>query len=99
MQLPDDTRLALIHFDGDLYSSTMDALVPCFERGFISKGAVVCFDDWNVNEADPEAGEAQGLGRSCRAASRSLRAIPGTYSIQGTKFIIHSYRGMKPRSP
>jgi hypothetical protein len=95
-QLPDDTRLALIHFDGDLYSSTMDALVPCFERGFISKGAVVCFDDWNVNEADPEAGERKAwadlVSRFKIVASHS-----GDYSIQGTKFIIHSYRGMKPR--
>ncbi|BAM88517.1 conserved hypothetical protein [Bradyrhizobium oligotrophicum S58] len=95
-QLPDDTRLALIHFDGDLYSSTMDALVPCFERGFISKGAVLCFDDWNCNEADPEAGERKAwadlVSRFDIVASHS-----GDYSIQGTKFIIHSYRGMKPR--
>jgi hypothetical protein len=96
-QLPDDTRFALIHFDGDLYSSTMDALVPCFERGFISKGAVLCFDDWNCNEADPEAGERKAwadlVSRFKIVASHS-----GDYSIQGTKFIIHSYRGMKPRS-
>ncbi|MGJ4906709.1 TylF/MycF/NovP-related O-methyltransferase [Bradyrhizobium oligotrophicum] len=95
-QLPDDTRLALIHFDGDLYSSTMDALVPCFERGFISKGAVLCFDDWNCNEADPEAGERKAwadlVSRFDIVASHS-----GDYSIQGTKFIVHSYRGMKPR--
>ncbi|MGC2778672.1 MAG: TylF/MycF/NovP-related O-methyltransferase [Bradyrhizobium sp.] len=96
-QLPDDTRFALIHFDGDLYSSTMDALVPCFERGFISKGAVLCFDDWNCNEADPEAGERKAwtdlVSRFNIVASHS-----GDYSIQGTKFIIHSYSGMKPRS-
>ena len=95
-QLPDDTRLALIHFDGDLYSSTMDALVPCFERGFISKGAVICFDDWNCNEADPDAGERKAwadlVSRFNIVASHS-----GDYAIQSTKFIIHSYRGMKPR--
>jgi O-methyltransferase len=95
-QLPDDTRLALIHFDGDLYSSTMDALAPCFERGFVSKGAAICFDDWNVNEADPEAGERKAwadlVSRFKIVASHS-----GDYSIQGTKFIVHSYRGMKPR--
>ncbi|MGJ4915150.1 TylF/MycF/NovP-related O-methyltransferase [Bradyrhizobium sp. HKCCYLRH2060] len=94
--LPDDTRFALIHFDGDLYSSTMDALVPCFERGLISKGAVLCFDDWNCNEADPEAGERKAwadlVSRFDIVASHS-----GDYSIQGTKFIVHSYRGMKPR--
>jgi len=96
-QLPDDTRFALIHFDGDLYSSTMDALVPCFERGFISKGAVICFDDWNCNEADPEAGERKAwadlVSRFKIVASHS-----GDYSIQSTKFIIHAYQGMKSRS-
>jgi O-methyltransferase len=95
--LPDDTRFALIHFDGDLYSSTMDALVPCFERGFVSKGAVICFDDWNCNEADPESGERKAwadlVSRFKIVASHS-----GDYSIQGTKFIVHSYRGMKSRS-
>jgi O-methyltransferase len=95
--LPDDTRFALIHFDGDLYSSTIDALVPCFERGFISKGAVICFDDWNCNEADPESGERKAwadlVSRFKIVASHS-----GDYSIQGTKFIVHSYRGMKSRS-
>jgi hypothetical protein len=95
-QLPDDTRLALIHFDGDLYSSTMDALVPCFERGFISKGAVICFDDWNCNEADPDAGERKAwadlVNRFKIVASHS-----GDYSIQSTRFIVHSYRGMQGR--
>ena len=95
-QLPDDIRLALIHFDGDLYSSAMDALAPCFERGFISKGAAICFDDWNCNEANPEAGERKAwadlVSRFEIVASHS-----GDYSIQGTKFIVHSYRGMPGR--
>ena len=96
-KLPDDTRFALIHFDGDLYQSTMDALVPCFERGFISKGAVVCFDDWNCNEADPEYGERRAwkdlVGRFDIVASHG-----GDYSIQSSKFIVHSYRGMRTTS-
>jgi O-methyltransferase len=96
-RLPDNTRFALIHFDGDLYQSTMDALVPCFERGFISKGAVICFDDWNCNEADPKYGERRAwadlVSRFKIAASHS-----GDYSIQSSKFIVHSYRGMKTTS-
>jgi O-methyltransferase len=95
--LPDDTRFALIHFDGDLYSSTMDALVPCFERGFISRGAAICFDDWNCNEADPEAGERKAWA-DLVSRFKIVASHCGDYSIQGTKFIVHSYRGMKPRS-
>ncbi|CCD83619.1 conserved protein of unknown function [Bradyrhizobium sp. ORS 285] len=96
-QLPDDTRLALIHFDGDLYSSTMDALVPCFERGFIAKGAVICFDDWNCNEADPAAGERKAWA-DLVSRFKIVASHCGDYSIQGTKFIVHSYLGMKPRA-
>jgi O-methyltransferase len=95
--LPDNTRFALIHFDGDLYQSTMDALVPCFERGFISKGAVLCFDDWNCNQGDPEYGERRAwtdlVERFNIVASHG-----GDYSIQSTKFIVHSYRGMHATS-
>jgi O-methyltransferase len=36
-QLPPETRFAMVHFDGDLYQSTIDALMPCFEKGFIRK--------------------------------------------------------------
>lgn len=93
-RLPDSTRFAMIHFDGDLYQSTMDALVPCFQRAFISKGAAICFDDWNCNEADPNYGERRAwadlVDRFKIVASHS-----GDYSIQSTRFIIHSYSGMK----
>lgn len=93
-RLPDDTRLALIHFDGDLYQSTMDALIPCFERGFISKGAVFCFDDWNCNQADPEYGERRAWN-DLVSRFNIVASHCGDYSIQSTKFIVHSYRGMR----
>ncbi len=92
-RLPKDTRFALVHFDGDLYSSTMDALVPCFERGFISKGAAICFDDWNCNRADPEYGERKAWADLVKQFS-IVATHSGDYSIQSTRFIVHSYRGM-----
>jgi O-methyltransferase len=96
-RLPDGTRLALIHFDGDLYQSTMDALVPCFERGFISKGAVIYFDDWNCNQADPEYGERRAW-KDLVERFNIVASHGGDYSIQSTKFIVHSYRGMRTTS-
>jgi O-methyltransferase len=93
-QLPPETRFAMIHFDGDLYQSTMDALEPCFARGFVSEGAVLCFDDWNVNRSIPEHGERRAwselVERFDIKASHS-----GDYAASGTKFIIHSYQGMR----
>jgi O-methyltransferase len=91
--LPPETRFAMVHFDGDLYQSAMDALEPCFDRGFISPGAVFLFDDWNCNHADPSYGERRAW--SDLVARFHVRASHcGDYSELGTKFIVHSYDGM-----
>ena len=93
--LPPQTRFAMIHFDGDLYQSTMDALEPLFARGMISTGAILCFDDWNANRAIPTVGERRAwkelVDKFAIEASSG-----GDYAIGGTRFIIHSYRGIPP---
>ena len=95
--LPPETRLAMIHFDGDLYSSTMDALVPLFERGMVSNGCILFLADWYANRAMPTTGERQAwkelTERFDIQASRG-----GDYACLGTYFIIHSYRGI-PADP
>jgi O-methyltransferase len=91
--LPDDTRFAMIHFDGDLYSSTMDALAPCFARGFISEGAVLCFDDWNCNRANPAFGERRAWADLVEQF-QIVASHCGDYGVNSTKFVIHSYRGI-----
>ncbi len=95
--LPPETRFAMIHFDGDLYSSTMDALVPLFERGMISTGAVLCFDDWSANRAIPTTGERQAW-KDLTERFGIVASHYGDYSFAGTRFIIHSYRGI-PADP
>ena len=92
-KLPPETRFALIHFDGDLYSSTMDALVPLFERGMISTGAMLFFADWNANRAIPETGERKAWKDLVeRFDIKSSHC--GDYGSISTRFIIHSYRGI-----
>ena len=91
--LPSDTRLAMIHFDGDLYQSMIDALTPCFDRGFVSRGAVLCFDDWNCNQADPSYGERRAWAELTEKF-QIVASHCGYYSSMATKFIVHSYRGM-----
>ncbi|MGJ5046524.1 TylF/MycF/NovP-related O-methyltransferase [Bradyrhizobium oligotrophicum] len=95
--LPPETRFAMIHFDGDLYQSTMDALVPLFERGMISTGAVICFDDWNANRAIPTTGERQAWKELVEMFAIEA-SNGGDYSVGGTRFIIHAYRGI-PADP
>ncbi|MGY4287240.1 O-methyltransferase [Bradyrhizobium sp. LM2.7] len=91
--LPPETRFAMIHFDGDLYQSTMDALDPLFARGMISTGAILCFDDWNANRALPTVGERRAWKELVEKFDIEASS-GGDYSIGGTRFIIHSYRGI-----
>lgn len=95
--LPPDTRFAMIHFDGDLYQSTMDALAPLFGRGMVSTGAIICFDDWNANRAIPTTGERQAWKELVEMFNIEASNC-GDYSVGGTRFIIHSYRGI-PADP
>jgi O-methyltransferase len=91
--LPPETRFAMIHFDGDLYQSTMDALEPLFAGGMISTGAILCFDDWNANRALPTVGERQAWKELVEKFDIEASS-GGDYSVGGTRFIIHSYRGI-----
>ncbi len=91
--LPLETRFAMIHFDGDLYSSTMDALVPLFERGMISTGCIIFLGDWNVNRAIPTTGERQAWKELTERFDIQASQC-GDYAYLGTSFIIHSYRGI-----
>lgn len=52
-----NSPIALVRVDGDLCESAMDALDPVFGSGLISNGALICFDDFNCNRADPSFGE------------------------------------------
>lgn len=91
--LPPETRFALIHFDGDLYQSTIDALDPLFANGMVSIGAILCFDDWNANRAIPTTGERQAWKELVE--KHGIEASSGgDYSVGGSRFIIHSYRGV-----
>jgi O-methyltransferase len=92
-KLSPEKRFAMIHFDGDLYQSTMDALEPLFARGMISTGAIICFDDWNANRAIPTVGERRAWKELVEKFDIEA-SNGGDYAIGGTRFIIHSYRGI-----
>jgi O-methyltransferase len=90
-RLPSDQRFAFIHFDGDLYQSTIDAIGGLLQRGAISKGAVICFDDWNCGQADPNFGERKAwrdLTDKYRIEFSDWRA----YGTMGKAFFIHDYQ-------
>ncbi len=93
--LPGDTRFAAIHFDGDLYSSMIDALDPCFAKGFISEGAIICLDDWNCNKSSDSFGERRAWRELVERYNIKF-SYAGDYAWACTKWIIHSYDSHSP---
>ena len=83
-------RFAMVHVDGDLYESAIDVLFNLFERKLVAKGAIIFFDDWDCNAADPEAGERRAWNE---AVSRfNIRySDQGPYSTSCHRFIVHGY--------
>ncbi len=91
VELPPLQRFGFIHFDGDLYQSTIDALGPLFATGKISNGAMICFDDWNSNQASPEHCERRAW-RELVAEHHIVQSEWRSYSTMGKAFFIHDYR-------
>jgi hypothetical protein len=90
--------LALIHIDGDLYESAIDALDPLFAKGLVSKGAIIFFDDWNCNRSDPSFGERRAWSDLVDKYSIDF-SDEGGYGIVSHKFIVHGYSSMLAKMP
>jgi predicted O-methyltransferase YrrM len=83
-------KFAMVHFDGDMYQSAIDAIGGLLSQGAISNGAVICFDDWNCGQANPAFGERrawQELSDKHKIVCSPWRC----YSSMGQAFIVHSY--------
>lgn len=95
--LADDLRFALLHIDSDLYSSAMDIMGSLFSRGMIQKGAVIYFDDWNCNSADPAFGERRAW-RECVETYGIDYSDDAGYGIFARRIVVHGYRGNPERA-
>ena len=92
--IPSTTTFGFIHVDCDLYQSTIDALDPLFKRGQITRGAVLCFDDWTCNRASSAFGEQRAFSEL--SERYSIRFSPwGHYTWGGARFIVHDYAGCR----
>jgi hypothetical protein len=89
-RLPEGTKFGCLHIDCDLYISTMDVLVPLFQRRMISSGAILFFDDWNCNRASPDYGERKAWAE-CVERFGVRYSDEGSYGVVSHKFIVHAY--------
>jgi O-methyltransferase len=92
--LPSETRLALLHVDGDLYQSCVDCLEPCLANGWISEGAIIHFDDWNVGRASDALGERRAWKELVERYDIRFE-FGGFYAEAGSWIIVHDYRGRR----
>jgi len=87
-----DRKFAMLHVDGDLYESAIDVLDPLFHAQAISPGAIVLFDDWSCNNADPMRGERRAWGEVCQRYRVQASSL-GAYGVASHRFIVHAYKG------
>ena len=89
-QLEDKSLFSLIHVDSDLYLSCIQALEPLFENKFVSTGAIILFDNFNLSKSDKELGERKAWSDIVKKYKIDF-FDQGAYGSAGNKFIVHSY--------
>lgn len=89
--IPAATRYAMVHVDGDLYSSALDVLDGLFSRGMVAEGAEIFFDDWNCNFASPRFGERRAW-RECVEKYAIEFSDGGDYGVVSHRMTVHAYR-------
>jgi O-methyltransferase len=90
-QLDPKQRFCFVHFDGDMYQSTIDAIGGLLKRGALSNGAIICFDDWNCGQANPDFGERRAWRELVEEFDINFSDWR-SYSTMGRGFFIHDYR-------
>ena len=84
-------KFSLLHIDSDLYESAIDVLDSLFQRGLVSNGAMIFFDDWNCNAANPALGEKRAWQEVCERYEIKF-SDAGAYGVACHKYIVHSYK-------
>jgi O-methyltransferase len=90
-RLPKDARFSFVHFDGDLYESTIDAFGGLFASETITNGALVCFNGYNAGQADPNRGE-RGAWKAVTQQYQVEFSPWRAYGNLGMSFFVHDYR-------
>ena len=80
---------ALIHIDCDLYASTSTVLDFLLKNNLLVDGAVLLFDDFNCNRANPEMGERRALRSSFAKQSTYTYSPWFSYGWHGMAFFVH----------
>lgn len=91
---------ALVHIDCDRFDATSHVLRSLSQRNLLQDGAVLLFDDYNCNRAQPSMGERRALSEFLATHDRWSVSPYFTYGCHGQAFFLHdSQVGLSTQSP
>jgi len=90
LRTPPQAKAAIVHFDCDLYQSTIEVFHGLHNGKCFQDGTVLLFDDWNCNRANPHFGQRRAL-REFLSWQSDFTATPWyTYGFNGASYILHA---------
>ena len=90
LKAPPDAKAAIVHFDCDLYQSTVEVFNGLNNGKCFQDGTVLLFDDWNCNRANPNFGQRRAL-QEFLSWQNDFTATPWyTYGYNGAAYILHA---------
>jgi len=101
LQIPLQTKAAIVHFDCDLYQSTIEVFEALKRDDILQDGTILMFDDWNCNRANPAFGQRRAL-REFLNGSNGRYAVSNylNYGFNCAAFILHDFmsvpEGLRP---
>ena len=87
---PPKVKASLVHFDCDLYQSTMEVFDGLLAGDCFQDGTVLLFDDWNCNKANPNFGQRRALREFLEKQDKFTASSWYTYGYNGAAYILHS---------
>jgi O-methyltransferase len=90
LKTPPEAKASIVHFDCDLYQSTVDVFDGLHNGGCFQDGTVLLFDDWNCNRGNPKFGQRRAMQEFLVSQSNFIATPWYTYGYNGAAYILHA---------
>jgi O-methyltransferase len=90
LKTPPQTKASIVHFDCDLYKSTVDVFDGLHSGKCFQDGSVLLFDDWNCNRGNPKFGQRRAMQEFLASQSNFTASPWYTYGYNGAAYILHA---------
>jgi O-methyltransferase len=98
LKTPLEGKAAIVHFDCDLYQSTVEVFGALERDHILQDGTVLMFDDWNCNRANPAFGQRRALREFLEHNDGRYAVSPFlNYGFNCSAFILHDFAGVPER--